>query len=78
MTQTGDDNRFDATFADPGAIAKSCSRCARSFGCGRALPSCWCSDLPHLPAARIDPDTDCLCPACLAALTAEHAATRDT
>lgn len=69
MTQAADDDRFVATFADPGAIAKSCARCARSFGCGRDLPGCWCSDFPHLSATQIDPAIDCLCPACLAALS---------
>lgn len=68
MTEVDDNKRFAATFADPGAIAKSCSRCAQSFGCGRDLPTCWCSDFPHLAAARIDPSSDCLCPTCLAAL----------
>lgn len=77
MTEAGDNGHFAATFATPGAIAKSCSRCARSFGCGRDLPHCWCSDLPHLSAARIDPATDCLCPACLATLTGNQAASDD-
>lgn len=78
MTHAGDDERFHATFANPGAIKKSCSRCGRPFGCGRELPHCWCSDFPHLDAARIDPGIDCLCPACLADLTGARPPAHET
>ncbi|MGR8922031.1 MAG: cysteine-rich CWC family protein [Gammaproteobacteria bacterium] len=46
-------------------VAKRCRDCGRSFGCGRDDPSCWCSELPPLPAAALDPNGDCLCPDCL-------------
>ena len=80
MTKTsGDDSgRFDVMFSNPGAIAQSCARCGRAFGCGRDLPSCWCSELPQLPADRIDPDIDCLCPVCLDAITKHSPAAGDT
>ncbi|CAH2785057.1 MAG: hypothetical protein CBHOC_1806 [uncultured Caballeronia sp.] len=29
--------------------------------------SCWCATLPALPADRLRPGMNCLCPACLAA-----------
>jgi rubredoxin len=44
-----------------------CPQCGAAFVCGTGGRDggCWCADLPPLP--RLDDDSDCLCPACLAA-----------
>ncbi|HEX7758636.1 MAG TPA: hypothetical protein VF459_03990 [Caulobacteraceae bacterium] len=58
------------TLADPswppGPRQKQCWRCAEVFACGPRQPgqACWCDAVPALPV--IDPQADCLCPACLA------------
>lgn len=44
---------------------KHCAQCGKQFGCGAALPDCWCKHLAPLPAARLSPGADCLCPDCL-------------
>lgn len=49
--------------------AKRCSRCDAPFECGARAESCWCQQLPSLPADALDTAADCLCPQCLAAAT---------
>ncbi|MCC8401950.1 cysteine-rich CWC family protein [Paraburkholderia sp. MMS20-SJTN17] len=46
-----------------------CPRCGNTFDCAmQAEPSsCWCRALPPLPAERLEPGGQCLCPECLAA-----------
>ena len=49
--------------------AKRCSRCDAPFECGAQAESCWCQQLPSLPAEALDVAADCLCPRCLATAT---------
>jgi hypothetical protein len=53
----------------------TCTSCGGRFTCGlrESQEPCWCASLP--PLQRVDPDADCLCPACLAARIAAEAAT---
>lgn len=44
------------------ARVKTCPQCGQIFAC--RMGGCWCNDLPPLRSAV--PDSDCLCPACLA------------
>jgi hypothetical protein len=47
---------------DP-ALSAHCARCGAAFQCGVDEPGgCWCA---RLPAAAMEADTGCLCPACL-------------
>ena len=48
---------------------KRCSRCGDTLSCGAKLDSCWCQQLPALPAALLSPTSDCYCPRCLEMLT---------
>jgi len=48
---------------------KRCSRCRDTLSCGAKLESCWCQQLPPLPANLLAPASDCYCPRCLALLT---------
>lgn len=54
-------------------VTKTCAICARQFECGHGGPGCWCENLvvppPQLRQIRLITD-DCLCPACLAAVSA--------
>jgi hypothetical protein len=52
----------------------ACASCGERFTCGlrESQEPCWCASLP--PLQRIDPNADCLCPACLAARVAVEAA----
>ena len=45
--------------------AKQCSRCGADFTCGARADSCWCQNLPALPASAMDIQVDCRCPRCL-------------
>ncbi|MBM4227945.1 MAG: hypothetical protein FJ164_09390 [Gammaproteobacteria bacterium] len=47
---------------------KQCSQCGAAFICGARVDSCWCQNLPPLPASAVDASVDCRCPECLAAL----------
>lgn len=47
---------------------KQCSQCGAVFTCGARVDSCWCQNLPPLPASAVDASVDCRCPECLAAL----------
>ena len=53
-----------------GSRPKACWRCGAAFVCGPADAGgrCWCEALPHAPI--LDADADCLCPACLTAVSA--------
>jgi iron complex transport system substrate-binding protein len=42
---------------------KSCPRCGERFEC--RMGGCWCEELPVLPLEGV-PESDCLCPVCLA------------
>jgi len=59
--------------ADPAAPKVSpralrCAQCGAQFTCGRADPAgCWCAQIAPLPAAGLDPRSDCICRACLVA-----------
>ncbi len=49
---------------------EACAHCGAPFTCGEVsgAPSCWCAALPAIPP--IDPASGCLCPRCLASLSA--------
>ena len=45
-----------------------CEACGAEFGCGAALPGCWCTDVTLTDDTRAELKESykmCLCPACL-------------
>ena len=70
-----------------GARPSTCPRCGNAFGCGVDTSACWCTRLPPDDPAMLSallaserstsgvpavaPAADCLCPDCLALLTAQ-------
>ena len=56
-----------------GRRERSCEACGAEFACTLSLNGCWCGDVKLTDAARAamrKKYSDCLCPACLAAVTA--------
>jgi hypothetical protein len=76
----------DAPLPEPSAAATRCFRCGARFGCGAGTDGCWCTGLPAIDPARLAalpaearaalglppgaPPASCLCPTCLAAVSA--------
>ena len=52
---------------------KVCAQCQTEFLCGPQTNGghCWCDALPPLPLSAIKDGADCLCPTCLAKLSAQ-------